>query len=150
DFDRIVVSHGDVLESGRHDILRRGGFVAAVITSTHLERTRSGFPERLRRGGGVRSPALAGALGPGAPEDFVGPGPWKILVPPNLWTYRDTPDGDPRHVCDNVLVALDASRRLNNGEPAALARWLDTLDLAPGDRVLHLGCGVGYYTAIVA
>ena len=24
DFDRIVFSHGDVLESGRHDILRRG------------------------------------------------------------------------------------------------------------------------------
>jgi len=51
---------------------------------------------------------------------------------------------------DNVLVALDAPRRLNNGEPAALARWLDTLDLAPGERLLHVGCGVGYYTAIGA
>jgi protein-L-isoaspartate(D-aspartate) O-methyltransferase len=49
-----------------------------------------------------------------------------------------------------VLVALDASRGLNNGEPASLARWLDSLDLAPGDRVLHIGCGVGYYTAIAA
>ena len=120
------------------------------MTSTDLERTRSDFAERLCRAVGLRSPALARAFGTVPREDFVGPGPWKILVPPNLWTYRDTPDGDPRHVCDNVLVALDASRRLNNGEPAALARWLDTLDLAPGDRVLHLGCGVGYYTAIVA
>jgi protein-L-isoaspartate(D-aspartate) O-methyltransferase len=150
DFDRIVVSHGDVLESGRHDILRWGVLVAAVMTSTDLERTRSDFAERLRQAVGLRSPALARAFGTVPREDFVRPGPWKILVPPNLWTYRDTPDGDPRHVCDNVLVALDASRRLNNGEPAALARWLDTLDLAPGDRVLHLGCGVGYYTAIVA
>src|SRR5207249_4973542 len=50
----------------------------------------------------------------------------------------------------NVLVALDASRRLNNGEPAALASWLDILGLAPGDRFLHVGCGVGYYTAIGA
>jgi protein-L-isoaspartate(D-aspartate) O-methyltransferase len=31
-----------------------------------------------------------------------------------------------------------------------LARWLDCLDLAPGDRFLHIGCGVGYYTAIAA
>jgi len=35
-------------------------------------------------------------------------------------------------------------------QPAALARWLDTLDLAPGERLLHVGCGVGYYTAIGA
>jgi protein-L-isoaspartate(D-aspartate) O-methyltransferase len=64
--------------------------------------------------------------------------------------YEVTPDGDPRHLYDCVLVALDASRSLNNGEPASLARWLDNLDLAPADRVLHIGCGVGYYTAIAA
>ena len=49
-----------------------------------------------------------------------------------------------------VLVALDANRTLNNGEPASLSRWLDSLDLGPGDRFLHIGCGVGYYTAIAA
>jgi protein-L-isoaspartate(D-aspartate) O-methyltransferase len=27
---------------------------------------------------------------------------------------------------------------------------LDSLDLSPGDRFLHIGCGVGYYTAIAA
>jgi protein-L-isoaspartate(D-aspartate) O-methyltransferase len=47
-------------------------------------------------------------------------------------------------------VALDASRGINNGQPTALAQWLDTLDLAPGERFLHIGCGVGYYTAIAA
>jgi protein-L-isoaspartate(D-aspartate) O-methyltransferase len=39
---------------------------------------------------------------------------------------------------------------LNNGEPSSLLRFLDVLDLAPGDRFLHIGCGVGYYTAIAA
>jgi protein-L-isoaspartate(D-aspartate) O-methyltransferase len=49
-----------------------------------------------------------------------------------------------------VLVALDTGRNLNNGQPSGLGRWLDSLDLTHGDRVLHIGCGVGYYTAIAA
>jgi protein-L-isoaspartate(D-aspartate) O-methyltransferase len=81
----------------------------------------------------------------------MGPGPWRILRPSEFGRgYETTPDADPRRLYDNVLVALDATRRLNNGEPAALARWLDSLVLAPGDRFLHVGCGVGYYTAIAA
>ena len=118
--------------------------------STDLERARIDFAERLRQAVGLRSAALVRAFGMVPREHFVGPGPWKVLVPPDMLTYRDTPDGNPRHLYDNVLVALDAPRRLNNGEPAALARWLDTLDLAPGERLLHVGCGVGYYTAIGA
>jgi protein-L-isoaspartate(D-aspartate) O-methyltransferase len=47
-------------------------------------------------------------------------------------------------------VAIDASRGLNNGAPSGLAVWLQVLDLRQGDRVLHIGCGLGYYTAIIA
>jgi protein-L-isoaspartate(D-aspartate) O-methyltransferase len=84
-------------------------------------------------------------------EAFVGPGPWQLLRLADLGRgYQLTPDADPRHLYDNVLVALDAERQLNNGEPAGLARWIDSLDLAPGERFLHVGCGVGYYTAIAA
>jgi len=39
---------------------------------------------------------------------------------------------------------------LNNGQPSYLAFCIDSLDLGEGDRVLHVGCGVGYYTAIMA
>jgi protein-L-isoaspartate(D-aspartate) O-methyltransferase len=46
-------------------------------------------------------------------------------------------------------VAIDAARCLNNGQPSALARWIDAFDLCTGDRVLHVGCGVGYYTPIL-
>jgi protein-L-isoaspartate(D-aspartate) O-methyltransferase len=48
------------------------------------------------------------------------------------------------------LISLDRARNLNNGQPSALARWISALDLKAGDRVFHLGCGVGYYTAIIA
>lgn len=64
--------------------------------------------------------------------------------------YRLTPDSDPRHLYENVLVALDERRRLNNGEPLGLLLFLDTLSLSTGERLLHIGCGVGYYTAVAA
>jgi protein-L-isoaspartate(D-aspartate) O-methyltransferase len=64
--------------------------------------------------------------------------------------YVETPDSDPRHVYDTVVVALDAGRHLNNGEPSGLAAWLDALDVGRGIRFLHIGCGAGYYTAVVA
>ena len=63
-------------------------------------------------------------------------------------TYRTT--DDPRDLYHNVLVALDATRDINNGQPSALAVWINALDLKAGDRAYHLGCGVGYYTAIIA
>jgi protein-L-isoaspartate(D-aspartate) O-methyltransferase len=49
-----------------------------------------------------------------------------------------------------VLIALDESRQINNGQPSLWAFLLDQLDIAVGEQVLHLGCGTGYYTAVVA
>ena len=59
-------------------------------------------------------------------------------------------DADPAHLYHDVLVAIDPARRLNNGQPSYLAFCLDALDLREADCVLHVGCGVGYYTAIAA
>ena len=61
-----------------------------------------------------------------------------------------TDDADPRHIYHNVSVALGSTRDLVSGQPGTLARWIDELGIQPGDRVFHLGCGVGYYTAILA
>jgi protein-L-isoaspartate(D-aspartate) O-methyltransferase len=49
-----------------------------------------------------------------------------------------------------VLVSIVAEKGLANGLPSGHARWLNALDLEPGDHVLHCGCGTGYYTAIIA
>ena len=59
-------------------------------------------------------------------------------------------DADPRHLYRDVLVALDEARGINNGQPSLWAFLIDQLDNAAGKNVLHLGCGTGYYTAIMA
>ena len=83
-------------------------------------------------------------------EQFVGPGPWRIKSPMDPAEYWTTEDDNASHVYHDVLIALDESRGINNGQPSLWAYLFDHLDLMPGERVLHLGCGTGYYTAIIA
>jgi len=63
---------------------------------------------------------------------------------------RQTPDANPVHLYEDILVSIDATRGLNNGLPSGLAKWIDDLDLREGDTAVHAGCGPGYYTALIA
>ena len=81
-------------------------------------------------------------------ERFIGPGPWRIV--PHPYEPFLTPDSDPRWLYHDVLVSIDASRKLNNGQPSFWARNLAQLDIVSGERVLQIGAGTGYYTAIIA
>lgn len=84
-------------------------------------------------------------------ESFLGRGPWQILGDRAFDRgYEKTPNADPRHLSHNVLVAIDASRNLNNGHPSFLASLIDQLNIKAGETVYHVGCGTGYYTAIMA
>lgn len=115
-----------------------------------LVEARRRYADSIRQRAGLRSERLVHALAEVPREKYLGPGPWKILRPPNILLYEDTLDADPARIYDDVLVALDLTRRLNNGLPSGLAGWIDALDLQEGERVVHAGCGTGYYTAIIA
>lgn len=119
-----------------------------------LEEARRFYAEEVGLAGGVRSQAVVEAFARVPRERYLGPGPWQIPWPParlgRPWGYRETPDADPRHLCHNVLVAIDRERRLHNGLPSFLAFKIDASGVASGERVVHVGCGVGYYTAILA
>jgi protein-L-isoaspartate(D-aspartate) O-methyltransferase len=82
-------------------------------------------------------------------EHFLGPGPWQVKSP-GFEGYWTTTDADPKHLYHNVLVAIDVNRQLNNGHPSFLASLIDRLEVKPVDHVIHVGCGTGYYTAIMA
>lgn len=115
-----------------------------------IAEARRWFAEELRHTAHVRSPAVVEAFATVPREHFARAGPWRILSPmrgPDYWT---TDDDDPRRLCHDVLVAIDETRRLNNGQPSLWASLFDQLDLQPDARVIHVGAGMGYYSAILA
>ncbi|MGA2981150.1 MAG: hypothetical protein ABSD76_16290 [Terriglobales bacterium] len=122
-----------------------------------IEECRRFYSEEIRFTGNIESPALVEAFTRVPREDFLGPGPWEIasaevrgLSALGAIQMSYTPVTDPRDLYHNVVVVLDKASDINNGQPSALARWIYALDLKPGARAYHLGCGVGYYTAIMA
>jgi hypothetical protein len=108
-----------------------------MLARMDLDTQRQFYAEEIRAVANLQSEVLVQAFAKVPREYFLGPGPWQIVVPsePGSFSYRTTDDADPRHLYHNVLVAIDAERRLNNGQPSGLALWFDALDLQKGDRV---------------
>jgi protein-L-isoaspartate(D-aspartate) O-methyltransferase len=124
-----------------------------------LDAYRRFFAEEIEAVGRLRTAALVDAFASVPRERFLRPGPWTVNADVDYVAgasanapaaTRTTPDADPRRVYHNIAVAIDPDRRLFNGQPATLAVWIEALALAPGMRVLHVGCGLGYYTAVMA
>jgi protein-L-isoaspartate(D-aspartate) O-methyltransferase len=114
------------------------------------------FAEELEAVCTLRSPALVDAFARVPRDQFLPPGPWTVLSDSGERSMmgtgvrtRLTPDADPARVHHNIAVAIDPERQLFNGQPGTLGAWIDALDLAPGARVLHVGSGLGYYTAVM-
>jgi protein-L-isoaspartate(D-aspartate) O-methyltransferase len=61
-----------------------------------------------------------------------------------------TPSADPVYLYTNDLVGIDPERHINNGQPSLHAHLLACAAPNKGDHVVHVGAGVGYYTAIMA
>jgi protein-L-isoaspartate(D-aspartate) O-methyltransferase len=115
-----------------------------------IEQARRWYAAELHFTAKVSSSAVVDAFASVPREQFVGPGPWRIKSPMDLAEYWTSNDDSPSHVYHDVLIALDESRGINNGQPSLWAYLFARLDLVPGEQVLHLGCGTGYYTAIIA
>lgn len=114
-----------------------------------LAAARARYVELIAKRERISSPRLLEALAAIPREDFLAKGPWRIKSEVAR-SYRLTPDADPVHLYDNVLVAIDARRKLDTGLPSLWAHFIDLLDVGEKDRVVQIGCGLGYFSAVLS
>jgi protein-L-isoaspartate(D-aspartate) O-methyltransferase len=107
------------------------------------------FVEEIRHRAHIVSDRLLRSLAAVPRELFLGEGPWQLRsdLEPNYWT---TESADPAHLYHDVLVAIDQSRGLDNGLPSLWAYLFNAAAIQEGEHVVHVGCGTGYYSAILS
>jgi protein-L-isoaspartate(D-aspartate) O-methyltransferase len=90
-------------------------------------------------------PALVEAFRTTPREAFLGPGPWYAFTGSKSVSI---PTDDPAFVYQDVVIRLKGD--INNGQPSLHAMCLGALKVQPGETAIHIGAGLGYYTAILA
>jgi protein-L-isoaspartate(D-aspartate) O-methyltransferase len=117
------------------------------MTELDLVTLRRAYARHIAFAARSDDPRLEQALFDVRREAFMGDGPWLLGAggPP-----RRTPDAEPHWLYQDVLVSLVAEKSLNNGQPSFLAFLISLGAIQSGDHVVHIGAGVGYYTAIMA
>jgi len=114
-----------------------------------LPAARRRYAELIGKRERISSPRLLRALSEVPREEFLPKGPWRIKSAAGHG-YRLTASADPIHLYDDVLVAIDARRRLDTGLPSLWAHFIDRLDIAEKERVVQVGCGLGYFSAVLS
>jgi protein-L-isoaspartate(D-aspartate) O-methyltransferase len=108
------------------------------------------YAEDLRLRAPVRrNMAIVEAFAAVPRERFLEP-PWQIIPDVLPRAPVTPPDASARWLYHDVLVSIDSAQKLNTGMPSLWARIFDHLGLRPGRRVLQVGAGTGYYTAVLA
>jgi protein-L-isoaspartate(D-aspartate) O-methyltransferase len=109
---------------------------------------RRAYARQVMAAAAIESRRLEAAFAAVPREDFLGKGPWPIL----RWGrgYVASPSRNPVYLYADVVVGILPERNLNNGQPSFLAGLIAAADPKPGEHIVHIGAGVGYYTAILA
>jgi protein-L-isoaspartate(D-aspartate) O-methyltransferase len=107
------------------------------------------YAEEIRSRERILSPRLLKALATVPRERFLDEGPWRIRSD-KVRDYWSTEDADPIHLYHDVLVAIDEARKLDTGLPSLWAHFFDVLEIKENERVVQIGCGLGYFSAILS
>jgi len=115
---------------------------------TELEIVRRAYAKQIMAAAGVADRRVEAGFAAVKREHFLGPGPWPIL----RWArgYVPTPSRNPVYLYADILVGILPERDLNNGQPSLHAVLIASAAPQPGEHSVHIGAGVGYYTAILA
>ena len=119
------------------------------MTEDEIDVVRRAFARQIVAvAGAAGNAALEAAFARVPRERFLGAGPWNIAdIGRGL---IELPSRDPVYAYQDVLFSLSPGRGVNNGAPSLHARLLDALAPQPGQHVVHLGAGTGYYSAVLA
>jgi protein-L-isoaspartate(D-aspartate) O-methyltransferase len=126
---------------------RRARRPATDFDEAALAIVRRAYARQILSVAGIEDPALEAAFATVPREHFLGPPPWQIV---QAGSYRTLPNSAPVLAYQDVLFGLAPHRSVNNGSPSLHAALLHHLNLRPGMRVIHVGAGTGYYTALIA
>lgn len=86
-----------------------------------------------------------------AREQFLHPPPWRVQHGKFGRQCKVVISNAVSDLYRDVLVEIDPERSLNNGLPSLWAYILDFCgDWSNAKTALHLGCGTGYYTAVIS
>src|SRR5262249_19232713 len=112
-----------------------------------LQIVRQAYAKQVAAAVSVSDPNVMSAFARVHREHYLGPGPWPIL---RNGQYVPTPDADPVYLYTNDVVGIIPDGRVNNGQPSLHALLMSAATPKPGDHIVHVGAGTGYYTAILA
>jgi protein-L-isoaspartate(D-aspartate) O-methyltransferase len=112
-----------------------------------LAKHRQAYAAEITRRAGVTDRRIEAAFAAIPREGYAGPPPWRTGSG-GLFGRAST--DDPARLYEDVLIAIDAKRGINNGQPSLHAQSIAALELREGETVVQIGAGAGYYTAILA
>jgi protein-L-isoaspartate(D-aspartate) O-methyltransferase len=116
-------------------------------TGKSLEEARGFYAKQMAAASRSADPRLERVFAMVPREAFLPPPPWHVLINDHI---VETPGSDPSYLYQNSLIVLDARKGINNGEPFLHAGWIGAVAPQPGEHVVHIGTGMGYYTAILS
>lgn len=113
-----------------------------------LKIVRRAYAKQISAAFGVTDRRIEDAFADVRREAFLGDGPWSVFR--FMQRYVPTPDADPVYLYTDDIVGILPERHINNGQPSLHAYLLSRAKPRDGEHVVHIGAGVGYYSAIMA
>jgi protein-L-isoaspartate(D-aspartate) O-methyltransferase len=109
---------------------------------------RRAYAKQVLAAAGIEDARVAAAFAAVRRERFPGGRPWPIFR--WLRDYVATPTADPVYLYTDDLVGILPTSASTTASPSLHALLVARAGIRDGDHVVHVGAGVGYYTAIMA
>lgn len=119
-----------------------------MTSEDDLKILRRAYAKQILAPRGLSEERIEAAFAAVPRENFLGPGPWPILR--MMKGYVTTPSADPVYLYSDDLVGILPERQLNNGQPSLHAFLLHEAMPYPGEHMVHVGAGTGYFSAVMA